>query len=453
MNEVAVVKNQILDVEISDLINNGMGLVKINGYPIFVKNALPEEKVQIKITEVKKTYALAEVLVIYQTNPYRVTPKCKIYDQCGGCNLQHLSYKYQLMMKTNFVKEALVRIGKLDVKVNDCIGMQDCWKYRNKTQVPFGVRNNKVIAGFYKENTHEIINMDTCEIQDALADEIVNYMKFLAQKYSIPIYNETEHKGNLRHIIIRKAHVTKEYMVTLVTKEDKLKNENKIMDDLVNKFPQIKSIVQNINPQKTNTILGDKQKVLYGDEYIIDYIGDVKFAISSKSFYQVNPIQTKVLYDQVLKYAELTGNETVIDAYCGIGTIGLYLAQKAKAIYGVEIVSDAIKDAKLNAKLNNFNNAHYEVGKAEDIIKKWQKENIKADLIIVDPPRKGCDSSLLDTIKTMKIPHMIYVSCDPATLARDLNILSDTFNIIEVQPVDMFPHTSHVETVVLMYRK
>ncbi len=452
MNEIPVSRNQILNVEIIDLINNGMGLVKIDGYSIFVKNALPLEKLKIKITEVKKTYALAETIEILKASPHRVIPKCKIYDQCGGCNLQHLDYQYQLIMKTNFVKEQLLKISKLNVIVNDCIGMEDCWKYRNKTQVPFGVRNNKVIAGFYKENTHEIIDMDRCEIQDALADEIVNFMKTIAQKYKIPIYNELEHIGNLRHVIIRKAQVSNEYMVTLVTKEDKLKNEEKIISELINRFPQIKSIVQNINPKKTNTILGDYQKVLYGKEYIIDYIGDVKFAISSKSFYQVNPVQTKVLYDQVLKYANLTGNETIIDAYCGIGTIGLYLAKQAKAIYGVEIVSDAIKDARLNAKLNNFTNAYYEVGKAEEIIKKWQKEKIEADIIIVDPPRKGCDSSLLNTIKEMNIPRMIYVSCDPATLARDLKNLSDTFDIIEVQPVDMFPHTSHVECVVLMSR-
>jgi 23S rRNA (uracil1939-C5)-methyltransferase len=452
MKQLPVKKNEIYDVEITSITHNGLGVGKIDNFPIFIKNALPGESISVKVIAIKKNFAVGKVIEIYQENEFRVKPKCSIYKDCGGCNLQHLSYLGQLKIKKDLVKEQFKRIGKLDVEVNDCIGMENSFRYRNKTQVPFGTVNNKIVAGFYKENTHEIIDMPGCDIQDEIMDNIISYMKKIAVKYEIIPYNEELNIGNLRHVIVRKGYITNEYMITLVTKDNDITNYEKIVNELINEFPLVKSIIQNINPLKTNTIMGDKQRVLYGEEYIFDYIGDVKFAISSRSFYQVNPVQTKKLYDIILEYAKLTGQETIIDAYCGIGTIGLYLSQQAKAIYGVEIVPDAIKDAKLNARLNNFNNAHYEVGKAEEVIKKWQKENINPDIIIVDPPRKGCDKTFLDTVINMKIPKFIYVSCDPATLARDINTLSAHYNILEIQPVDMFPQTMHVETVVLMSR-
>ena len=452
MKQLPVKKNEIYDVEITSITHNGLGVGKVDNFPIFIKNALPGESISVKVIVVKKNFAVGRVIEIYQENEFRVKPKCSIYKDCGGCNLQHLSYSGQLKIKKDLVKEQFKRIGKLDVEVNDCIGMENSFRYRNKTQVPFGTVNNKIVAGFYKENTHEIIDMPGCDIQDEIMDNIISYMKKIAVKYEIIPYNEELNIGNLRHVIVRKGYITNEYMITLVTKDNDITNYEKIVNELINEFPLVKSIIQNINPLKTNTIMGDKQRVLYGEEYIFDYIGDVKFAISSRSFYQVNPVQTKKLYDIILEYAKLTGQETIIDAYCGIGTIGLYLSKQAKAIYGVEIVPDAIKDAKLNARLNNFNNAHYEVGKAEEVIKKWQKENINPDIIIVDPPRKGCDKTFLDTVINMKIPKFIYVSCDPATLARDINTLSAHYNILEIQPVDMFPQTMHVETVVLMSR-
>ena len=452
MKRLPVKKNEIYDVEITSITHNGLGVGKIDNFPIFIKNALPGESISVKVIAIKKNFAVGKVIEIYQENEFRVKPKCSIYKDCGGCNLQHLSYLGQLKIKKDLVKEQFKRIGKLDVEVNDCIGMENSFRYRNKTQVPFGTVNNKIVAGFYKENTHEIIDMPGCDIQDEIMDNIISYMKKIAVKYEIIPYNEELNIGNLRHVIVRKGYITNEYMITLVTKDNDITNYEKIVNELINEFPLVKSIIQNINPLKTNTIMGDKQRVLYGEEYIFDYIGDVKFAISSRSFYQVNPVQTKKLYDIILEYAKLTGQETIIDAYCGIGTIGLYLSKQAKAIYGVEIVPDAIKDAKLNARLNNFNNAHYEVGKAEEVIKKWQKENINPDIIIVDPPRKGCDKTFLDTVINMKIPKFIYVSCDPATLARDINTLSAHYNILEIQPVDMFPQTMHVETVCLLSR-
>ncbi len=449
-----VEKNQIVDVEITSMTHDGLGVAKVGNFPIFIKNTLPGESVSVKVIAIKKNFAIGKVIDIYKQNELRIEPKCPIYKQCGGCNLQHLSYYGQLQIKTKNVKETLKRIGGIETTVHDCIGMEDSWKYRNKTQVPFGLYNDEVVAGFYRENTHDIINMNSCDIQDETADEIINYLKIVSKKYQLIPYNEENHSGNLRHVIVRKGYVTNEYMVTIVTKEKKLENKKEFINDLVNKFPMIKSVVQNINEKKTNTIMGNAQKVLYGENYIFDYIGDVKFAISSRSFYQVNPIQTNKLYDKVLEYANLTGNEIIIDAYCGIGTIGLYLSKKARSIYGVEIIPDAIRDAILNAKINSFTNAHYEIGKAEEVIKIWQKDNIKADIIIVDPPRKGCEKALLETIIEMKIPRVIYVSCDPATLARDLKILNENnYNINEVQPVDMFPHTMHVESIVLLKLK
>jgi 23S rRNA (uracil1939-C5)-methyltransferase len=447
-------KNKVYDVEVTGITHDADGVAKIDNFPIFIKNALPGESISVKVIDIKKNFALGKLVKIIKKSNERVEPKFDIYKEGGGCNLLHLSYNGQLEIKTNLVKETLKRIGNINITVHDCIGMENPWKYRNKTQVPFGLVNGKVVAGFYKEKTHDIIDMESCVIQDQVTDEIIVFMKKICVKYNLIPYNEESHTGNLRHVNVRRGNVTNEYMVTLVTKEDKISQKNNIINELINKFPMIKSIVQNVNNRKTNTILGDQTILLYGQDYIYDYIGDVLFAISSKSFFQVNPIQTKVLYDKILEYAKLTNNETIIDAYCGIGSIGLYLSKQAKEIYGVEIVPEAIEDAKMNAKLNNYNNAHYEVGQAEDIIKKWQEENIKADVIVVDPPRKGCDIKLLQTIIEMKIQRIIYVSCDPATLARDLRILSENnYNVLEVQPIDMFPHTMHVECVVLLVRK
>jgi 23S rRNA (uracil1939-C5)-methyltransferase len=452
--ELPISKNAYIEVEIIDLTHDGQGVAKVNQFPIFIKGVLPNELVKIKIILVKKNFAVGRLIEIIKESPNRVTPKCSIYKECGGCNIQHLDYKEQLQTKTKLVKETIKRIGELEPIIHDCLGMDEPWKYRNKTQVPFGVNEmDDIVAGFYKENTHEIINMDECDIQDQTTDEIINYIKTLVKRYYIAPYNEQTHSGTLRHVIVRYGYVTREYMVTLVTNDERIPNIKPLIEDLVNEYKMIKSVIQNINNKRTNTIMGDKTKVLYGDQYIHDYIGDVKYSISSRSFFQVNPIQTKVLYDKVVEYAGLNGNEIIIDAYCGIGTIGLYVAKRASKIYGVEVIPEAINDAIMNAKLNQFDHAHYEVGQAEDVIRKWQEQNIKADVIIIDPPRKGCDIKLLETIIEMNIPKIVYVSCDPSTLARDLKILKDDYQILEVQPVDMFPHTMHVETIVLMSRK
>ncbi|NMW10006.1 23S rRNA (uracil(1939)-C(5))-methyltransferase RlmD [Bacillus velezensis] len=447
-------KNEYYDVTFEDLTHEGAGVAKVQGFPIFVPNALPEEKAQIKVTRVKKGFAFGRLIELKEESPHRTDAPCPIYKQCGGCQLQHMTYEGQLLFKQKQVKDVLERIGKLDLSkviVHPTLGMEDPWNYRNKAQVPVGEREGGLVAGFYQQRSHDIIDMSACLIQQSKNDEAVQAVKDICSSYGVKAYNEERHKGWLRHIMVRYGVVTGEMMIVFITRTSDFPHKAKIIEDITAQFPHVKSIVQNINPNKTNVIFGNETNVIWGEEYIYDLIGDVKFAISARSFYQVNPEQTKVLYDKALEYAELQGEETVIDAYCGIGTISLFLAKQAKKVYGVEIVPEAIEDAKRNAELNGITNAEFAVGEAETVIPKWYKEGITADTLVVDPPRKGCDEALLRTIIDMKPKRVVYVSCNPGTLARDLRVLEDGgYQTLEVQPVDMFPHTNHVECVAVL---
>ena len=448
-------KNDYIDVVFEDLTHEGSGVAKVEGYPIFVPFGLPGEKARIKVTKINKGYAFGRLMELLEESTDRVEPPCPIYRQCGGCQLQHLSYEGQLKAKEKMVREIMARIGKLpDVPVHPVLGMTEPWNYRNKAQVPVGEMEGGLVAGFYAKRSHEIINMDECLIQVTENDDTVRTVKKICEKYRVRAYDERNHKGLLRHIMVRHGQVTGEIMVVLVTRTPELPHAREIIKDIIESVPGIKSIIQNVNALKTNVILGSKTNVLWGAEVIHDYIGDVKFAISPRSFYQVNPTQTKVLYDKTLEYANLSGNETVIDAYCGIGTISLFLAQKAKKVYGVEIVPEAIEDAKKNAELNGITNVDFAVGSAETVIPAWYEEGITADVLVVDPPRKGCDENLLKTIAEMKPKKVVYVSCNPATLARDLMYLEEHgYKTVEVQPVDMFPQTMHVESVAKLILK
>ncbi|MGM0950555.1 MAG: 23S rRNA (uracil(1939)-C(5))-methyltransferase RlmD [Bacillota bacterium] len=447
-----VEKNEYYDVTFEDLTHEGAGVAKVQGFPIFVPNALPEEKAQIKVTRVKKGFAFGRLIELKEESPHRTDAPCPIYKQCGGCQLQHMTYEGQLLFKQKQVKDVLERIGKLDlsnVTVHPTLGMEDPWNYRNKAQVPVGEREGGLVAGFYQQRSHDIIDMSACLIQQSKNDAAVQAVKDICANYGVKAYNEERHKGWLRHIMVRYGVVTGEMMIVFITRTNDFPHKAKIIEDITAQFPHVKSIVQNINPNKTNVIFGNETNVIWGEEYIYDLIGDVKFAISARSFYQVNPEQTKVLYDKALEYAELKGEETVIDAYCGIGTISLFLAKQAKKVYGVEIVPEAIEDAKRNAELNGITNAEFAVGEAETVIPKWYEDGITADTLVVDPPRKGCDEALLRTIVEMKPKRVVYVSCNPGTLARDLRVLEDGgYATREVQPVDMFPHTNHVEVTV-----
>ncbi|MCR2823453.1 23S rRNA (uracil(1939)-C(5))-methyltransferase RlmD [Lederbergia panacisoli] len=450
--QAPVNKNDYIDVTFEDLTHDGNGVAKVEGYPLFVPNGLPGEKAKIKVVKLSKGYGFGRLIELYEESAYRVEPECPIYKECGGCQLQHLSYEGQMMAKEKQVRDVLERIGKLEnVTVHPVLGMEEPWRYRNKSQVPIGEHEGGLIGGFYQRRTHDIIDMEKCLIQMEENDVILQKVKEICSLYGVKAYNEQNHKGTLRHVMARTGKATGEMMIVLITRTVELPNAKQIVAEIVNGIPGVKSIVQNVNTKWTNVIFGDQTKVIWGEEVIYDYIGDIKFAISARSFYQVNPDQTKVLYDKALAYANLSGEETVIDAYCGIGTISLFLAQKAKKVYGVEIVPEAIEDARQNAELNGITNVEFAVGEAETVIPNWYKQGIQADVLVVDPPRKGCDQALLDTIINMKPKKVVYVSCNPATLARDLRILEDGgYKAVEVQPVDMFPQTNHVECCALI---
>ncbi len=451
---VPVQKNEYYDVKIESLTHDGLGVARVDGFPVFVANALVGEEINMKVTLVKKTYAFGRAVDYFVTSGERVKPECGIYKQCGGCQVQHLSYEGQLKMKHDTVVNHLKRIGHIeDANVLPTIGMQNPSRYRNKTQVPFGYADGKVVAGFYQKRSHEIINMQSCLIQTDISDQIVETMRQLCQELEIDPYNESLNLGVLRHVIVRVGFKTEEIMVTLVTRTHEIPNSELLIQRLVSKYPKIKSIAQNVNPKVTNVIFGDETRILYGESYIYDEMNGIRFAISPRSFYQVNPIQTETLYSKAVEYAQLSGNEIVFDAYCGIGTITLFLAQHAKQVYGVEIIPEAIEDAKMNARLNGFENTQFAVGKSEEIIPAWIENGIVPDVIVVDPPRKGCDRSLLDTMLEAAPDRIVYVSCDSSTLARDLRVLIDGgYKLEVVQPVDMFPQTAHIECVAKLVR-
>ncbi len=444
-----VKKNERLTVYIEDLTHDGNGVAKVEGYPLFIQGALPNETAEIHVMKTLKNYGFAKVVEIIEPSPDRVEAPCAYFKQCGGCQLQHLSYEGQLKWKENMVRNVMQRIGKIDAPVLPVKGMKEPWHYRNKAQIPFSENESgQAIAGFYKTKTHSIVDMERCLIQTGEADAILAGLKKELNAIGIRPYNEHTHEGMLRHVVIRKARATGEVMVVLVTKKKKFPQKEAAIAVIQKLVPNITSIMQNVNSEKTNVIFGDDTINLWGKDVIIDTIGDVRFEISARSFYQVNPEQTEVLYKQALDYADLQGDERVIDAYCGIGTISLFLAQKAKAVMGVEIVPQAIEDAKRNAVLNGFTNTYFEAGPAEEVIPRWYKEGKEADVLVVDPPRKGCDEALLKTILEQRPKRVVYVSCNPATLARDLRILEDGgYQTQEIQPVDMFPHSTHCEAV------
>ncbi|MDK0907052.1 23S rRNA (uracil(1939)-C(5))-methyltransferase RlmD [Clostridium perfringens] len=446
---------------IFDIISQGYegeGIAKIdNKYPIFIEGALKGEKVKVRIVKVNKNFAYGKLMEVLEASEERVNPPCAIYKRCGGCKLQHASYKAQLDFKWDRVKDCVSKIGKLDPSiVKYPLGMENPWRYRNKVQLPIGLINGEVKIGFFAPRSHDIIDMESCLIQDEIGDKVVKLTREWIEKFNIRPYNvdgEYDEKGIVRHIMIRRGFTTNEVMVVLVTNGENLPHKEEFVDLMVKNIPGIKSVIQNINSKKTNVILGLESKTLWGEDTISDYIGDFRFNISPLSFFQVNPIQTEVLYGKALEYANLTGNEEVFDAYCGTGTITLFLSQKAKKVYGVEIIPQAIDNAWINAKENKVENVEFFVGESEVVIPDLINKGVKADVVVVDPPRKGCDKKLLDAITNIDAKKIVYVSCDPSTLGRDLKVLEENgYKTLEVQPVDMFPNTAHVETVVLMSR-
>jgi 23S rRNA (uracil1939-C5)-methyltransferase len=451
-----LIDNKEYIVDIVDVGQGGVGIGKHNGFTVFVEGGLIDDKLKVKITNSKKKYAVGEIIEIIDKSPYRVNRECdESLKECGGCQIQELDYKKQLDIKTNEVKQTISRIGKLEnVVIHETIGMDIPFRYRNKAQFPIGKKNGETVLGFYKKKSHEIIPSNKCVIQHDLNDKILQIVKTYIDNYKISVYDESNHTGLIRHLVTKIGFKTREVMVVLVINGNKLPNTQELVHVLKENIPGFKTLVVNINKDKTNAILGKTNKTIYGDGRINDYIGELVFEISPLSFFQVNPIQTEVLYNKALEYAKLKENDVVFDIYCGIGTISLFLAQKAKKVYGIEIVEDAIKDAKRNADLNNLNNTEFYAGKAEEVVPRLYKEGKKANVVVVDPPRKGCDERVLDTIVSMEPDRVVYVSCNPSTLARDLNYLDQKgYKCVEIQPVDMFPHTMHVECVALIEKK
>ncbi|MVP00961.1 23S rRNA (uracil(1939)-C(5))-methyltransferase RlmD [Paenibacillus lutrae] len=592
-----VEKNGEYTAEIIGIGHDGEGVGRVDGFTLFIPGALPGERVRVKVLKLKKQFGYAKLLEVQKASPDRVGPPCPIYDQCGGCQLQHLDYAAQLEVKRQLVVDNLERIGKLKVAdrtggvagaadhysgdyrmvkdagqpadaglgipesqilnedvlesaevgkgmdtagsavsaINEAddsvgegayanntgdadlytgmagsqgslrsrelqplqdtefvdaaslldsagdgdaeiltqdgagyeaafagtegivvyptIGMDDPWRYRNKAQVPFGEEQGGLVGGFYAQGSHRIIDMEACLIQHSNNDEVIAKVKEIGRRLGIRAYREETHEGLLRHVVVKVGFRTGEIMVVLITNGEEIPRAAEWIREIRAAIPGVASICQNVNIGRTNVIFGRTTRVLWGHEVIYDYIGDVKFAISARSFFQVNPVQTEALYGKALEYAGLTGGETVVDAYCGIGTISLFLAKHAKKVYGVEIVPEAIEDAKRNALLNGISNAEFAVGGAEDVLPEWQRAGVRPDVIVVDPPRKGCDERLLDTILQLRPERVVYVSCNASTLARDLRVLEDGgYRTVSVQPVDMFPHTVHVENVALLVR-
>ncbi|MDD4570170.1 MAG: 23S rRNA (uracil(1939)-C(5))-methyltransferase RlmD [Tepidanaerobacteraceae bacterium] len=442
------------EVKIEKMAHEGQGIGKINGFTIFVEGAMIGEKCRVKILKSKKHYAIAQIIEILIPSPDRVTHPCINANRCGGCNLQHMSYEAQLSFKTSKVKDSLKRIGHIDAEVFDTLGMEQPFNYRNKSQYPVGKRDNHTVLGFYEKRSHDIVDLENCLIQHDMSDEAMLIVKNWLEQYNISSYNETTHEGLIRHVVIRVGYKTDEVMVILVANGKEIPFTDRLVKMLDNKIQGFKSLILNTNTKKTNVIMGEENIVLYGSPYIYDYISDVKFRISPLSFFQVNPIQVELLYKKTLEYADLTGEETVIDLYCGIGTISLFLAKMAKRVYGIEVVSQAITDARINAEINDIDNVEFIEGAAEKVMPEMVKNGIKPDVIVVDPPRRGCDEKTLYAIAKVFPSRIVYVSCNPATLARDLRYLEDSgFKTVKVQPVDMFPHTAHVECVVLMSKK
>ncbi len=446
-------KNDRIQVLIEDLSETGEGIGKTDGFTWFIKDTVIGDQVEAKAMKVKKSYGFAHLERIVTPSESRITPLCPVAKQCGGCQLQSMSYEEELRYKEGKIYGNITRIGGFqDVPMLPIMGMDEPWRYRNKAQFPWGLdKAGRPVAGFYAGRTHAIIGCEDCLLGVEENREVLGRVKAHMERYHLAPYDEATHKGLIRHTLIRKGFQTGELMVCQVINGNQLPHSEELVKSLL-EIPGMASISLNVNKEQTNVILGNKVENLFGPGYITDYIGSVQYRISPLSFYQVNPVQTKKLYETALEYAGLTGGETVWDLYCGIGTISLFLAQKAKNVYGVEIVPQAIDDARENARVNGIENAEFFVGKAEEVLpEQFEKNQVYADVIVVDPPRKGCDEKCLETIVKMEPKRVVYVSCDSATLARDLKYLAEHgYELDRVRGCDMFPWTTHVETVILM---
>ncbi len=454
--EMKVQKGQTFPLTIKRLGINGEGVGYFKRQVVFVPGALPDEEVVVEATNVQRNFAEGRIKRIRKKSPQRVNPPCPIYEQCGGCQLQHLSYEGQLDSKRDIVSQAFERHSSLknvESKIKSTIGMEDPWRYRNKSQFQVGMDKQKVIAGLYGINSHRLIDIENCPIQHRATNHVTKEMKRILQDLKIPVYDEKKRGGVVRTIVTRVGFETGEVQLVLITAQKDIPRKDLLIEEIKRCLPEVKSVVQNVNGQKTSLIFGDETFTLAGKPVIQETLGDISFELSARAFFQLNPQQTVKLYDEVKKAAALTGEEKIVDAYCGVGTIGLWLADDAKEIRGMDTIEESIVDARKNAKDHGFENATYVTGPAEQWLPKWVSEGWKPDVIVVDPPRTGCDEKLLKAILQVKPKKVVYVSCNPSTLAKDVQILSKYYKVKNVQPVDMFPHTAHVESVTTLKLK
>ena len=440
------------DEYIVDIVDNGFegeGIAKINNFTIFVKGAIEGEKVRILIVKVNSSYAFAKILEIIKKSPYRCDEDCSTYKRCGGCDLRHIKYEKTLEIKKNMVQSLVNKTLENKIDVNNTVGMEKPFNYRNKAQYPVGInKNGEPIFGVFANRTHEIIPIDDCKIQTKISERIAQYVINFMKDNKIKVYDEKNNKGVLRHIVVKVGMKTNEVMCVLVVNEEKIKNEDELVKELIEAFPEIKTVVKNVNTKNTNVILGNRNIILYGNGYIKDKLGDFIFKISPMSFYQINPIQTEKLYNLAIQNGELSKDKVIFDLYCGIGTIGIFASKNVKKVYGIEIVPQAIEDAKENAKLNDIQNAEFMVGDVEFALSELiEKRNIIPDVVFVDPPRRGLDTTTIKNLEKVKPEKIVYISCNPATLVRDLKMFEEEYEIKSITPVDLFPWTKHVECV------
>lgn len=455
MNNIPVEKNKEYEVEIVDNGYEGEGIAKIDDFTIFVNGTIKGEICKILIVKVNKSFAFGKLIEVVKKSENRVEADCITYKRCGGCNLRHIKYEETLRIKKEIVQNLINKNLNNKIDVNDVIGMEEPYYYRNKLQYPVGKNKDGIpVMGVFANRTHEIIPTKECLIQNKKAQEVANTIFSFIKENNIPIYDEKTRKDGIRHIIIKIGVSTNEIMCVIVTSQNNIKNEKELVNIIKNKYSEVKTIVKNINDKNTNVILGDRNIILYGDGYILDKLDKYKFKISTKSFYQINPIQTEKLYKKAIEFANLDKEDVLCDLYCGIGTIGIFTSNKVKKVYGIEIVEEAIEMAKENAKLNNVDNIEFIAGDVEVAFKKLLEEDeVKPTAIIVDPPRSGLDNVTISKILETEVEKLIYVSCNPATLVRDIKLLEEKYVVKEIQPVDMFPYTSHVECVVAMILK
>jgi len=445
--DIPVKKNMEYIVEIIDNGFEGEGIAKIDNFTIFIDGAIKGEKCKIVIVKVNSSHAFGKLIEIIEQSKYRCTPDCDTYKRCGGCNLRHVEYEETLNIKNEKVQNLVNKTLSKKIKVQETLGMGNPYNYRNKAIYPVGAdKNGNLIFGVYAKRTHEIIPIKECMIQNDISAQIAKYVLDQMRKFGISTYNESTQNGLVRHIVTKVGIQTNEIMVIIVINGKEMPNELTIANNIIDEFPNVKTVVKNINMKNTNVIMGDKNENIVGRGYITDILGDFIFKISPMSFYQVNPIQAEALYNIAIEKANITNNDIVCDLYCGIGTIGIFASKYAKKVYGIEIVNQAIEDAKANAKLNKVNNIDFICGDVELAFDRLiKKENVKPDVVIVDPPRKGLDINTINNILNLKVDRVVYISCNPATMVRDLKMMESEYEIVEVQPVDMFPFTSHVE--------